>query len=94
MHSAPAMVTEVELLHSRDCPNVEAARALLHSCISELGLAVTVIDRQADYPSPTILVNGIDVMGRPESEQPGCRLDLPTRARVLEALHDPGPESR
>jgi hypothetical protein len=78
--------TKIELLHSPGCPNLDGARALLASCISELGLAVTVIDRETDYPSPTILVNGIDVMGRPESEQPGCRLDLPTRERILEAL--------
>ena len=78
--------TVVELLHAPECPNVDAARALLRSCITELGLALTVIDREVEYPSPTILVNGNDVMGRPASDRPGCRLDLPTRERVLEAL--------
>lgn len=78
--------TKVELLHSRDCPNLDTTRALLESCISDLNLAITIIEREADYPSPTILVNDSDVMGRPESEQPGCRLDLPTRERILEAL--------
>ena len=86
MHWAGVMITEVELLYCCDCPNVDAARALLRSCLSELGLELTVVDREVDYPSPTILVDGVDVMGRPESERPGCRLDLPTRARVLEAL--------
>ena len=78
--------TTIELLHAPECPNVDEARALLEACISELGLALTVIDREIDYPSPTILVNGNDVMGRPASELPGCRLDLPTRERILEAL--------
>lgn len=78
--------TTIELLYASDCPNVDAARMLLESCITELGLAVTFIDREVDYPSPTILVNGTDVMGRPASDLPGCRLDLPTRERILEAL--------
>ena len=78
--------TTIELLHIPDCPNVDVARALLDACISELDLAVTVIDREIDYPSPTILVNGNDVMGPPASNLPGCRLDLPTRERILEAL--------
>ena len=78
--------TTIELVSAPDCPNVDAARALLESCIGELGLDVTVIEREMDYPSPTILVNGTDVMGRPASDLPGCRLDVPTRERVLEAL--------
>ena len=48
--------TKVELLGTPDCPNLDAARALLESCITELGLALTVIDREGDFPSPTILV--------------------------------------
>lgn len=78
--------TKVELLHTPECANLDAARALLESCISELGLAITVIDREGDYPSPTILVNGTDVMGRSLSDSPTCRLDVPTRERILEAL--------
>lgn len=78
--------TRVELLHTPDCPNLEAARALLEACINELGLTVTVIDREGDFASPTIVVNGADVMGQPLSDNAGCRLDLPTRERILEAL--------
>ena len=82
------MITDatIELLHVPDCPNVEATRALLESCINELGLALTVIDREGEFPSPTILVNGEDVMGQQLSDYAGCRLDLPTRTRILEAL--------
>lgn len=76
----------VELLHTPDCPNLDATRALLQSCVSELGLALTVIDRVGEFPSPTILVNGADVMGHSPSGNASCRLDLPTRRRILEAL--------
>jgi hypothetical protein len=78
---------KVELLHVPDCPHAEQARQLLLSCIGDLGLAnVTVEDREGDYPSPSIIVNGTDVMGAPPDAAASCRLDLPTRDRVMSAL--------
>ena len=78
---------EVELLHLPDCPNVDAARNLLRACLSEMGLtSLEVADTAGDFPSPSILVNGIDVMGQPATEFASCRLDLPTRERVMSAL--------
>jgi hypothetical protein len=83
---------KIELLHIPDCPHVEQARQLLRACLSEVALAdVEVADREGDFPSPSILVNGIDVMGASPSENASCRLDLPTRERMLSALH---PEER
>ena len=76
----------VELLHTAGCPHVDAARTLLGHCLGALGLELVVVEREGDYPSPTIVVNGADVMGRRELEGAMCRLDLPTRERVLEAL--------
>lgn len=79
---------KIELLHLPDCPHVEEARHLLQECLTKLDLtSVEVADREGNFPSPSILVNGIDVMGAPASENASCRLDLPTRARVLSALH-------
>jgi hypothetical protein len=56
-------------------------------CLTTLGLTVPIIDRVGRYPSPTVLVNGVDVM-RPGAAPVGdaCRLDLPTPQRVLDAL--------
>jgi hypothetical protein len=48
-----------------------------------------VIEKVGAYPSPTVLVDGRDVMGDP-GVAPGiaaCRVDTPTRARLLAALH-------
>jgi hypothetical protein len=78
---------KIELLYVPDCPHVDQARHLLQACLTELNLtSVEVAERQGNFPSPSILVNGIDVMGTPASEDASCRLDLPTRARVLSAL--------
>lgn len=82
VRSAPA----VELLYTRDCVHLGATRSLLASCIAELGVDVTVVEREGTYHSPTVLVNGVDVMGDPCAESAACRLDLPTRQQVLEAL--------
>jgi hypothetical protein len=76
----------VQLLSVPDCPNVGRARDLLRSCMAELGLPVEVDETHGEYPSPSILVNGTDVMGDPGYRGASCRLDVPTRAAVLGAL--------
>lgn len=78
----------IEILSSPSCPNAAAAKETVAACLATLGLEVPIIERVGRYPSPTILVDGADVM-RPEDGAPtgdACRLDLPTRRRVLDAL--------
>jgi hypothetical protein len=79
---------DIELLVSPSCPNAAAARAVLAECLDRLSLSIPVRERVGEYPSPTILVDGIDVMtgarGAPRLQ--ACRLDVPTTARVLAAL--------
>jgi len=78
----------VELLLTPDCPHADAARITVDHCLQQLGIAVPVIERLGDYPSPTLLVDGVDVMndtpGTPRAQ--ACRLDVPTESRVLAAL--------
>jgi hypothetical protein len=74
------------LLHFAGCPHAAAARALLRACIDRLGLAVDVEEREGDFPSPSILVDGRDVMGPPPRAGRCCRLDVPTESRLVEAL--------
>lgn len=77
---------KVELLHVPDCPNVKGARQLVRSCLSELHIPAQIEELEGDFPSPTIRVNDLDVMGEPLNTGASCRLDLPTRERVLSAL--------
>jgi hypothetical protein len=78
----------VELLLAPDCPHAELARTVLDGCLAQLGLTLAVHERVGDYPSPTVLVEGVDVMndtpGTPRGQ--ACRLDVPTTPRVLAAL--------
>jgi hypothetical protein len=78
----------IELLLAPDCPRAGVARAVLADCLDRVGLDLPVRERVGDYPSPTILVDGVDVMtgtaGAPGMQ--ACRLDVPTMSRVLTAL--------
>jgi hypothetical protein len=81
----------IELLTSPGCPNAATAKAVITECLTALGIDVPIIERVGRFPSPTVLVDGVDVM-RPEAGVPmgdACRLDLPTRQRVLDALRAP-----
>lgn len=81
------MTMRIEVLHIPGCPHVDAARQLLLDCLADLGLPRTaVVERPGPFPSPSIVVNGTDVMGAPEVMTFSCRLDVPTRDRVLAAL--------
>lgn len=78
----------IELLTSPGCPNADAARKVVIDCLAALGIDVPIVERVGQYPSPTVLVDGVDAV-RPEIGAPSgdaCRLDLPTPQRVLDAL--------
>jgi hypothetical protein len=81
------MTARIELLTAPGCPHAAAASTITE-CLSALGIDATIIDRVGRHPSPTVLVDGVDVM-RPESgvrSGDACRLDLPTAQRILDAL--------
>jgi hypothetical protein len=77
----------IELLHVRGCPLVEQVRATLDSCLREAGLTAVVHDREGRFASPTLLIDGVDVVtGAPAKTPASCRLDLPNRRQILAAL--------
>jgi hypothetical protein len=78
----------VELRAVPDCPNLEAARRLLRACLVDAGLAVRVVERIGDYPSPSILIEGQDVTGADPDGPPACVLTLPTAVQIRAALHN------
>ena len=76
----------IELLHVPNCPHVADARLLLTSVMEELNIDASIEELEGAYPSPTIRVDGVDVMGEPASKEASCRLDVPTRDRLIAAL--------
>jgi hypothetical protein len=80
----------VELRAVPGCPNLDAARHLLRSCLAAAGLpADGFIERIGEYPSPSIVVDGADVTGADPGAPASCVLRLPTAAEVLHALRPP-----
>jgi hypothetical protein len=77
---------KVELLSVPGCPNVGRVRELLRTCLNRHGINVEVVEQVGDFPSPTVLVDGIDVTGAPVGTGARCRLDLPTEEQLLAAL--------
>lgn len=77
----------IEHLSSPGCPNAVASYRLLARCVAEVVPGAAVIERVGAFASPTVLVNGIDVM-RPDQplSEACCRLDLPSRAAIITAL--------
>lgn len=78
----------IQLFTSPGCPHAAAAREMVTDCLTTLGINLPITERVGRYPSPTVLVNGVDVM-RPQDATPiddVCRLDLPTAQRILDAL--------
>lgn len=78
---------EIELWHVPDCPLVERVRTTLRRCLERAGTAATVREWEGPYPSPTLLIDGIDVAtGTAPVRDLCCRLDLPTEEQILAAL--------
>lgn len=76
---------KVEFIYEKTCPNIAPAREQLALAFGELGMAPDwqeweVSDPRAPahvhgYGSPTILINGVDVLGaRPDSDDMSCRI--------------------
>jgi hypothetical protein len=83
-----SLKVDVELLLVPECPHGNAARELLTRCLAGLEWDIAVAERIGDFPSPTILVNGRDVMTGREltANVVACRLDVPTEPQLRAAL--------
>lgn len=76
----------VQLLHVPDCPLAGELRIALQHSLARSGLRVVSEELEGPCPSPTLLVNGVDVTGRAAGTEPSCRLDLPSENQILAAL--------
>ena len=73
---------KIQLLHFEGCPNVDAARTALREAlaIDKVDVRVEEIDVEGDdapewaqgWGSPTILIDGQDVMGQTRSSESSC----------------------
>ena len=59
---------------------------MLSKSVSLRFCPTAVLERVGDYPSPSVLINGVDVLGGAAGDPAACRLDLPTREHIRAAL--------
>ncbi|MBA2324520.1 MAG: hypothetical protein H0V92_11095 [Pseudonocardiales bacterium] len=84
-------VARIELTYLAGCPNADPARQLLKDCLAQLGLRWEIRETEGDCPSPTIRVDGRDVVtdtlvSPTSATAASCRVDLPTSEVTLLAL--------
>lgn len=77
----------IRILHVPDCPLVDRLISEVESRLTEASIREPVEVVVGDYPSPTLVVDGLDVAtGAPVAGEPRCRLDLPTTDQIRAAL--------
>lgn len=87
----------IELIFDRNCPNLETMRFNLMEAIADLGLDPhwqewdkSDIDSPAhiqQYPSPTLLVNGQNVLSlNPKTQSSGPAQAIPSTQMITDAL--------
>jgi mercuric ion transport protein len=82
----------VELVYFAGCPNVDRVRSLLLRCAEWSAVAPEIVEIDTSAPgtperyrhlaSPTVLVDGADVLGGKPADADSCRLQLPTEAEL------------
>jgi hypothetical protein len=81
-------IVHIELRSVPDCPNLDPVRTALLMALVDLGLSAEVTEVVGDYPSPSVLIDGVDVMtGTSGVDTVACRLDLPTIEHLRVALN-------
>lgn len=77
----------VQILHVAGCPLVAGLREVVRRGLARAECGARIEELEGDYPSPTLLIDGIDVVtGRPADTHTACRLDVPTEDQVVAAL--------
>ena len=77
----------IELVGVPGCPNLDATRRELRIALRELRLDHPIVEYLGPYPSPAVVVDGLDVStGLPLRVGACCRLRAPTRVQIITAL--------
>jgi hypothetical protein len=95
----------VEMLYFEGCPNTQTMRERLREAVGRLGDGVASVevdleslpmdDARRGYGSPTVLVNGRDLMGmaKPEATELSCRIypeGVPSSDAIAAMIGDRG----
>ena len=87
MTGMAARRTRLQILQVPDCPRVAQLVDEVRVCVTECGVRERVEIVVGDYPSPTLVIDGLDVLtGQPVQGGPCCRFDLPSSEQIRDAV--------
>ena len=90
----PALAEMIQILYVDGCPNLDQVREMVSRCLAMTGLSgsVKVEEIVGEFPSPTVLVDGIDITGGELPPQSSCRVEVATEAQLIAALQNRRPQ--
>jgi hypothetical protein len=81
------LTPRIQILHVPGCPRLAVLRERVARTLTELSVTVTVEQLCGSYPSPTLLIDGLDIVtGRLPEQGASCRLTLPSPEQIHAAL--------
>ena len=83
---APPGELRMSILHVPDCPLIGPVRETLEVALESVGAKAVIEEIQGEYPSPTLLIDGVEVAGYPLGSDPACRINLPTIEEIATAV--------
>jgi uncharacterized protein (DUF1786 family) len=86
MPAEPRSPVTIDVLYFEGCPHAASTLALVRSCATRFGADVAIVEHEGDYPSPSVLVNGHDIMGDLGATGRACRRDLPSEERIMDTI--------
>ena len=76
----------IVILQVPHCPLGDQVRATVNASMTTARIDATIEKTEGVFASPTLLIDGVEVIGATFHDTPSCRLDLPREENVLVAL--------
>jgi hypothetical protein len=82
----PTPALGISILHVEGCPLVGRLRTEVEHALASIGATAVIEEIEGAFPSPTLLIDGVELEGSPLGSEPACRLELPSREQIVSAL--------
>lgn len=86
VNDAPGAELRISILHIPDCPSLVRARQGVRAAVELVGATAVVEEIEGPYPSPTVLIDGVEIDGYPLGSGAACRIDVPTPDQIAAAV--------
>jgi hypothetical protein len=84
--AAPSAQLPISIFHVPVCPLIGHVREAVEAALERVGATAIIEEIEGEYPSPTLLIDGVELDGHPLGSDPACRIDLPKREVITAAI--------